>query len=154
MFDNFDTATLQTIGAFFSALTELCIEVHCEVKSDDELDEIKDQAATFFDKLKDVTDMPAGLQRLALTWTFQNVQPDEDDDTPWYYEVKAPELDELRDRLKAKCPALTTLWLDGCDFLLSWRKFGDGSVEEDTIVYDGESLQMKRDEFGSFWGTD
>ncbi|KAF7341871.1 hypothetical protein MSAN_02042700 [Mycena sanguinolenta] len=153
-FNNFDIVVLETLCASFPMLTELCIYVHCEVKGDDELEEVKDHAATFFDELGDIAVMPAGLQRFALTWTFRNVQPDDDDDSPLYYEVKAPELDELRDGLEANCLALTTLWLDGCDFLLSWRKLPDGSVEEDSIVYDGESLQMKRGEFGSFWGTD
>jgi hypothetical protein len=43
-----------------------------------------------------------------------------------------PDLATVRDALLARCPDLTSLWLDDPALLLRWRRSRDGTVTEST----------------------
>ncbi|KAF7341841.1 L-aminoadipate-semialdehyde dehydrogenase [Mycena sanguinolenta] len=149
-FDGFDMSVLRGICDFFPMLTELRIRSECEVEEDDG-EHINDIATTFFTELEDFTAFQATLQRLAIIWRFEYIDQDESDEA-YSHEVEIPKLNELRDVLVERCPGLTTLWLDGDDFLFHWRKSSQGADEEYSTV-DEDDAKTRRKTLNDFWAA-
>ncbi|KAJ6506822.1 hypothetical protein C8R45DRAFT_970662 [Mycena sanguinolenta] len=151
-FDGFDMImnALQRICDVFPMLTELRIRIDSEVEEDDG-EHINDRATTFFTELGDFPAFQATLQRLAIIWKFEYIDQ-EDSDVPYSHEVEVPKMNELRDVLVERCPGLTTLWLDGDDFLFHWRKSLDGADEEYSTV-DEDEAKTRRKTFNEFWAV-
>ncbi|KAJ6506791.1 hypothetical protein C8R45DRAFT_970577 [Mycena sanguinolenta] len=154
-FNDFGMTALRTVCDFFPMLTELRVQIECDME-DDELEDvdenINDRATTFFAELGSLTAIPAGLQRLAIVWKFEYVDPD-DVGGPYTHEVEVPKMNELRDVLLERCPGLTTLWLDGVDFLFSWRKSLDGAEDEYSTLEGCDTSTTRRLSFDAFWAA-
>ncbi|KAF8143878.1 hypothetical protein K438DRAFT_1875094 [Mycena galopus ATCC 62051] len=71
--------------------------------------------ATFFQNLRTAPSLSPALERLAISW---ECDLDEYEGLSAY---TVPDLLSLRDALRARCPQLTALWLDGFYFKCDWR---------------------------------
>ncbi|KAJ7107702.1 hypothetical protein C8R44DRAFT_804096, partial [Mycena epipterygia] len=142
-FNDMDRTGFNGLCDLFVHLTELRI---CVVLDVDEETADEDASATSFLKaLGENPTLPPTLEHLALSWEINSWS----DEAPKC--TAAPNLAELRDAL-ARCPTLTSLWIDGQDYLLRWRKFPDGMVDECT-TYDKDDARSMREELGAFWNT-
>ncbi|KAJ7107700.1 hypothetical protein C8R44DRAFT_319267 [Mycena epipterygia] len=142
-FDDLDNASLNAICSLFPRLTELRIRISFDQHASEG---VNLKVIDFFEELTEITALPSTLERLALCWEFEFY--DEDYLPP--SNDNFPEFTCLRDALVAKCPALTSLWLDGYDFLFRWRKLLDGAVDEETSE-DAEDAEIMREGFAVFW---
>ncbi|KAJ6620452.1 hypothetical protein B0H10DRAFT_1946007 [Mycena sp. CBHHK59/15] len=119
--------------------------LHVDVLVDDFEGEGLDrsQAATFFAILTESSVLPAKLQKLAITWAFEDDSEDLEEDNE-DLDGPPPDLQKLKVTLLSRHAALTVLWLaDGLCSMLFWRKSLDGVEIEDTSTYDdhGGSIQ-------------
>ncbi|KAJ7505895.1 hypothetical protein B0H11DRAFT_2272646 [Mycena galericulata] len=156
-FDDLEIPEFDTICAFFTRITELRIKVVYYVEEGafgDPPEEGDNYMATmFFKGLADASALPPALERLAIRWEFmyedlENAPPVDPEDIPSF--------DELHNVLLGHCPALTTLWLDGHDFLFRWRKAPDGAdseLQEQAATCDVDEAAVLRKELPAFWGT-
>ncbi|KAJ7149183.1 hypothetical protein C8R43DRAFT_1007425 [Mycena crocata] len=146
-FDDLDNPTLQTLFEIFPHLTELHIHIAFEVEEDMFDDDVNDKATTFFSTLAATPALPPTLKHIALVWEFEY---EDIENAPVPDDGDVPDLAELRDALVERCPSLTSLWLDGRDFLFQWRQLPDGTMDERSVddAYDAEDL---RDGFSMFW---
>ncbi|KAJ7107731.1 hypothetical protein C8R44DRAFT_804160 [Mycena epipterygia] len=143
-FDDMDRTAFDGLCDLFTHLTELRVRVVLHV--DEETADEDASAASFLKALGQNPSLPPTLEHLALSWEINS----------WWDEAlsctAAPSLTELRDALESRCPALTSLWIDGQDYLLRWRKFPDGMVDECT-TYNKDDARFMREELGAFWNT-
>ncbi|KAJ7107709.1 hypothetical protein C8R44DRAFT_804112 [Mycena epipterygia] len=143
-FDDLDNASLNAICSLFPQITELRILISY---GEDDWEGVNLKVRIeFFEELTEISALPSTLERLALCWEFEfydedYLPPSEDD---------IPEFTVLRDAFVAKCPALTSLWLDGHDVLFRWCKSSDGVVDEETSQ-DAEDAETMREGFAAFW---
>ncbi|KAJ7124635.1 hypothetical protein C8R43DRAFT_1135585 [Mycena crocata] len=129
-FHDFDLRTLAALCGFFPQLTELWVSVNVWLEEEDMpllQNGINTQAASFFRALANDPPLPLTLQHLALSWQFSY---DIDDDLVDPTSGGDPSLTTLRDVLVARWPGLTTLWLNGGDYVLQWWKWRDGTVQQ------------------------
>nr|GAT57390.1 predicted protein [Mycena chlorophos] len=92
--------------------------------------------------------LPSSLERLALRWDCtvpHAVGFLEVDMTP----APPTRLDELLD--KSRCPRLKAVWLEGCEYLLRWRKSLQEPAQCFKIHYNSQEAQHKRDNFRPWW---
>ncbi|KAJ7505907.1 hypothetical protein B0H11DRAFT_361536 [Mycena galericulata] len=124
-FDDLEIPEFDTICTFFTRLTEFRIKVVYYVEEGAFGEEDYNYLATrFFNGLANTSALPPALERLALRWEFiyhGSMHP------PRVDPEDIPSFDELHNVLLGRCPALTTFWLDGHDFLFHWRKAPDGA---------------------------
>ncbi|KAJ7644675.1 hypothetical protein FB45DRAFT_1021425 [Roridomyces roridus] len=135
MLTSLDQETLSTICTRLPSLIDLGIhtsqhfeEVHCE-------DGINTQATDLFSTLTD-TPLPRTLERLVILWQFDfEFEHDEEEGVPVASPENIPDFVAMRDKLRERCPALRTLWLDGQDFMFKWRQLLDREEmeQENTI---------------------
>ncbi|KAF7344702.1 L-aminoadipate-semialdehyde dehydrogenase [Mycena venus] len=144
-FGSFDTAVLSTLFDVLPRLTEFCLRITLELEDDDLEDDANPIATSFFEALAHTPVLPPTLQRLALSWEFE------------YHDLECeptvndpPDLPRLRDVLTERCPRLQSLWLDGHDFLLQWRKAIDGICVEASADNAAEVASMRKD-FAKWW---
>ncbi|KAJ7776909.1 hypothetical protein DFH07DRAFT_979118 [Mycena maculata] len=150
--DNFDAAALDPICAVFPRLLELRIKITFAVAGDEHA------IPSLFRGLAAAPRVPPGLACLVLECTF--AYPDG--------AGAVPGLPAVRDALVARCPRLTSLWIDGHNFLLQWRKAPDGTLHEralDDVVRLhqpgaggvpanlGTWLVIRREAVAAFWDT-
>ncbi|KAJ7186537.1 hypothetical protein C8R46DRAFT_1024585 [Mycena filopes] len=132
--DNVDNTTFQALCTLLPRLTALRLRITVQINDSDESnsDYANNEAITFLLRLLALTPaLPRTLAHLALSWVFeQNDNPTAPDHD------RTPDLAALRAALVARyCPALTSLWLDGFDFLFYWRKeAGEGFVDDLTLT--------------------
>ncbi|KAJ7505897.1 hypothetical protein B0H11DRAFT_361378 [Mycena galericulata] len=143
-FANLDNAAFDTICAFFTRLTELSVKV-APLVEEDEFE--NPRATSFFAGLAHAAALPPALERLALIWEFEYEAAET---APPADEI--PAFDELHKALLDRCPALTTLCLDGHDFLFCWRKGPDGA-EDQAATDDVDEAEVMREDFAAFWET-
>ncbi|KAJ7149259.1 hypothetical protein C8R43DRAFT_1193010 [Mycena crocata] len=151
-FHDFDLPTLAALCGFFPQLTELWVSVHVWLDEEDVSvlqDGVNTQAASFFRALANDPPLPPTLRHLALSWQFSyDIADDVVDPTSG----GDPPLTALRDVVVARCPALTTLWLNGGDYVLQWWKWRDGTVEEYTAQTRADAKIFHAD-FRGFWDS-
>ncbi|KAJ7604908.1 hypothetical protein FB45DRAFT_1069813 [Roridomyces roridus] len=102
------------------------------------------EPAEFFSALAD-SPLPQSLQRLAITlkWGKEDftLHPD-----------GSPISVEGRANLRERCLALTKLWLDGHDFLYSWRRASeDGELGQEKSAFQEGHVKCMRCGFKAFW---
>ncbi|KAJ7200813.1 hypothetical protein GGX14DRAFT_466169, partial [Mycena pura] len=130
-FDSLEAVALGMILLFFPQLADLTISIGLVVKDDIYAEDGFNPIATkFFTALPGLAALPSGLRSISVSWLFEygeNDDPGHD---------KNFEFGAVRDALLQRCPALTSLWLDGDTLLLWWRRSApDGAAEEHT-AYD------------------
>ncbi|KAJ7480696.1 hypothetical protein FB451DRAFT_1238243 [Mycena latifolia] len=142
--DSFDNDALYALCGSFPWLTELRISInHGELEPD-----VNSGVKKFLETLADDPALPPALKCLSLSWDFEFVL-EEFDESPV---DQLPNFPVLRDALVARCPDLTSIWIDGNDALFQWRKSLDGTVVEATTD-DPDDMEAMRDGFISFWET-
>ncbi|KAJ7111865.1 hypothetical protein C8R44DRAFT_985332 [Mycena epipterygia] len=125
---NMGYTAFETLCEFLGHLTELRIRIPFDVEQCTPED--KGTPATCFLKaLSDNPILPPTLEHLVLNWELFYFGFESEEVPRW---IEPPDLAELRDALVDRCPGLTSLWIDGQDFLLRWCKFPDGTVDERT----------------------
>ncbi|KAJ7658661.1 hypothetical protein DFH06DRAFT_442154 [Mycena polygramma] len=130
-----DTLTLGTILGLLPSVTELRIQIVVEPEDfEDFEDGLHRYLTTFFDALPDTPHLPPNLAHLALS-LVSNDDYTLDDCVP------------LRDALRARCPALQTLWLGGHNFVYNWHRGTDVEV----YVDDPELALVLQDQLDEFW---
>ncbi|KAJ7644769.1 hypothetical protein FB45DRAFT_898627 [Roridomyces roridus] len=109
-----------------------------------------ERATDFFSTLAETPTLPPTLERLAITWKF-----DEGLDPLCSPVERIPDFPRMRDSLVGKCPDLKTLWLDGDDFLFGWRRYSvrrvDREDEASARVSTRDRVKSLRAEFPEFW---
>ncbi|KAF7289650.1 hypothetical protein HMN09_01327400 [Mycena chlorophos] len=141
----FDVLTGPLVRDFMAQwpkLTQLSIRYYCASGNPGD----KHCAETFFNDFFPV--LPSSLERLALRWQCyvpHNIFAPGESITS----VSPTLLDELLEEFR--CPRLRAVWLEGCEYLLRWRK----SLQEPPVCikihYNSEVAQEKRDEFDAWW---
>ncbi|KAJ7448614.1 hypothetical protein B0H11DRAFT_2080039 [Mycena galericulata] len=143
-FWDLDTTAFRTLCAFFPSLTELCIRV----VYGGVFQGYNSKAKEFFSELGDTPTLPSALERLAFAWEFE-YEDSSDEETPWVHEMDS--FDPVRDALVIQCPALTTLWLDGDEYLFRWHKSPDGTEDQEHAGYEYGDVSRVRRLFSDFW---
>ncbi|KAJ7644688.1 hypothetical protein FB45DRAFT_298753 [Roridomyces roridus] len=141
-----DRNTLSTICRCLPALIELHVTVLAEIEDGEYEDGINPRATDFFSTFADTPDLPSTLQRLSISWEFE-FESEDAEDAPVASTENIPDFLAMRDKLRERCPALGTLWLDGHDFMFRWRQLLDREEESYEDVED-EDL---REGFEDFW---
>ncbi|KAJ7934768.1 hypothetical protein B0H13DRAFT_2305220 [Mycena leptocephala] len=131
---HFNNATLDTICAFFAQLTELRIHIFLELEDEFE-DGVNPYATSFLRKLAVNPTLPPTLKCLTLRWRFHS-------DLPC---GRGPSFATLRAAVLACFPHLTSVWIDGEDFLLSWNRWSDGT-EVGRIAHNRAAVDAMRKE--------
>ncbi|KAJ6561678.1 hypothetical protein B0H19DRAFT_1233602 [Mycena capillaripes] len=143
-FASFDNAAFSKLCDALPLLTELRIRINYVVELDAFQDGDNPLASRFFKRLPRTRALPPTLERLAISWYFEY----ESNEEP---RGEEPLWDILVDKLDKQCPSLTSLWLDGHDFLFHWRKLEDLTVCEG-FATDADDVETTREEeFVAFW---
>ncbi|KAJ7135791.1 hypothetical protein C8R44DRAFT_976583, partial [Mycena epipterygia] len=146
-YDSMDHVTLNALCGFFPRLAELHIRISFHLLEEDNFEyDISPKPVRFFKMVAESAALPPTLERLAMSWVYRS---------DYFLEVEMvnplPRFAYLRDTLVARCPALTSLWLDGYNFLFRWRKFATKVIENSARnIYDTEALRNDSDS-ADFW---
>ncbi|KAJ7644739.1 hypothetical protein FB45DRAFT_299163 [Roridomyces roridus] len=151
---NLDHHVLSTICISLPGLIDLRIRIG--YLEDDEIDEyengVNTRATDFFSTLKDTHRLPSTLQRLALSWEFDfEYFEDNEQGPPTALPENVPDFFEIREKLRERCPALRTLWLDGHDFMFKWRQMVDREEVEQENEIEASEIFYVREKFEDFW---
>ncbi|KAJ7644762.1 hypothetical protein FB45DRAFT_1053434 [Roridomyces roridus] len=87
------------------------------------------RSAIFFSSLVDTPALPQTLQRFGVEWRCEYAMDYDEEVT------ESEDIDKvvgMRDKIFERCPELHTVWLDGDDFCVGWRKIRRRG--EDSIV--------------------
>ncbi|KAJ6501025.1 hypothetical protein C8R47DRAFT_1211299 [Mycena vitilis] len=130
-----DTFTLGTILGLLPSATELRIQIVVNPEDfENQEDGVHQYLTTFFDALPDTPHLPLNLAHLALSLVSDD-------------NYKLGECTPLGDALRARCPALQTLWIGGHGFAYTWHKRTDAEV----YVDDAELALVLQDQLDDFW---
>ncbi|KAJ7644714.1 hypothetical protein FB45DRAFT_1021462 [Roridomyces roridus] len=153
---NLDQQTLDTISTFLPELTELRLQIFYDLEDDDVEDGFNPKATNFFSTLVNTPapQLPPNLRRLAISWEFDfEFLSDAFEDAPVASPDSIPHFLAMRDKLRERCPALTTLWFDGRDFMFWWRLLDTGEeIEQENKTEGTESYRLRR-KFRDFWAA-
>ncbi|KAJ7644737.1 hypothetical protein FB45DRAFT_1053412 [Roridomyces roridus] len=144
-----DQQTLNTICTCLPELTELHIRIYTFDDAQRE-DGFNPKATSFFSTFgTTLTSLPPTLKRLAIAWEFEF----ESDDAQVVYPgpKHIPDFLAMRDKLRKRCPALRTLWLDGHHFIFRWRQLLDREEMEQQNEIKATEIENLRERFKDFW---
>ncbi|KAJ7185931.1 hypothetical protein C8R46DRAFT_1289352 [Mycena filopes] len=171
-FSHLNSATFTTLVELLPHLTELVI--HITVNTTEPLfgrdlwdlrkfklkgDEIVDgeygdnlrvdfKPSTFFRGLSNITALPSGLERLAISWECYR-----DECYGQRSAYRLPKFDQLRDTLVERCPRLNWVFFHGYYCRFQWQITPDGAVKEETKT---KFLEAYSQDYGpdAFWDQD
>ncbi|KAJ7061665.1 hypothetical protein C8F01DRAFT_1138055 [Mycena amicta] len=136
-----DSSTLSTILQPFPSLHELKVVIVHGIRDPNPDMDHNLQASTFFHGIVDNGVLPEGITSLMLTLDLTSAKTN--------LEPTLVDVPRLRDSFLAKHPSLISLWLDGEEFLLIWRRDLDGYVDE-CITFDAEEMDHLRNTRGAY----
>ncbi|KAJ7135763.1 hypothetical protein C8R44DRAFT_976568 [Mycena epipterygia] len=146
-YDSMDHVTLNAMCGFFPRLAELYIHISFHLSEENNFeDDMNPEPAWFFNMVAESVTFPPTLERLAMSWVYRS-----DYIMEFERANPLPRFAYLRDALVARCPALTSLWLDGYNFLFRWRKFATKVIENTADnIYNTEIMRNDSDSV-DFW---
>ncbi|KAF7345859.1 L-aminoadipate-semialdehyde dehydrogenase [Mycena venus] len=94
--------------------------------------------------LENITRVPTWLEFLSIRWKnseaeYSSSDSEDDASTSDGGTGESRHIIELR-TLVARCPALTSVWIENDDFLFRWHRLFDGTVDERTALDAGEFI--------------
>ncbi|KAF7348711.1 hypothetical protein MVEN_01390000 [Mycena venus] len=147
--DMFDEAEINTIFTFFPCLSELQLSLLPDAEDDGGF---TPQATSFLQMLATMTSLPSTLKSLSLDWDFPYQYGSTDsakgNDPAAPDPALIPDFTRLRNKLMAKCPSLTYLFLDGYHFLFlrwetSWVWEATAKSYDDAEILRGQMSERK-----------
>ncbi|KAF7376512.1 hypothetical protein MSAN_00067200 [Mycena sanguinolenta] len=150
--EGFDTKAIRYIRSFFPELKELLIGVFHYDRGPDannipDPNNIHNMIAMSFIKLGEPFTLPIGLERMMFTWIIKYAVVRSS------YRIEVPAFSDVHDALVRRYPALTTVWLDGHNFLFCWRKSLYGHFEGKCVATTRVDAQEMRKGFIRFWSN-
>ncbi|KAF7345855.1 hypothetical protein MVEN_01607300 [Mycena venus] len=95
--------------------------------------------------LENITIISTSLEFLSIRWKHSEAEDSSSSDSEDHASTsddgtgKSRHIVELR-ALVARCPALTSVWIENHDFLFRWHRLSDGTVDEPTVLDAGEFI--------------
>ncbi|KAJ7644654.1 hypothetical protein FB45DRAFT_1053357 [Roridomyces roridus] len=148
--DDLDRNALSTICRCLPALIELRMRVFVGIEDGEYEDGINPRATDFFSTFTNIPNLPSTLQRLTVSWEFE-FESEYVEDIPVASPENIPDFPAIGDKLRERCPALRTLWLDGHDFMFRWRQVLDREEVEQEDSNGATEIASCREGFEDFW---